>query len=80
MILIFKNKRVDEKGGASPPFRENTGKGKVRRRVSMKNGKVKWEKGEKYQEKLENCDAYPSPHQKSVFLVLFISWQKKNVD
>lgn len=51
MILIFKNKRVDEKGGASPPFRENTGKRKVRRRVSMKNGKVKSEKGEKYQEK-----------------------------
>lgn len=51
MILIFKNKRVDEKGGATPPFRENTGKGKVRRKVSMKNGKVKWEKREKSPEK-----------------------------
>lgn len=45
----------------------------------MKNGKVKSEKGEKYQEKQENCDAYPypCPPQKSIFLVLFISWQKK---
>lgn len=51
MILIFKNKRVGEKGGPSPPFRWNTGKGKVRRKVSMKNGKVMWEKGEKSQGK-----------------------------
>lgn len=42
-ILTFENKRVDEKGGASPPLRQDTGKGKVRRKVNMKNGKGKTE-------------------------------------
>lgn len=39
IILIFKNKRVDGKGGASPPFRQDWRKGKVRRKVNLKNGK-----------------------------------------